>query len=167
MDFSAVLCFYLQPVSEPIATPQPTEKYRVYIVPSLTPNAGMKLLSNEMTLAEVSGHFWRTNKPLELFYEQQWQSNLMHWLCWLMRYTSVPSSCSGLITCAVTSWQLLLMDIKYCMLFLVTQFISFYLHSLWICFLLQSVDYSYTVTLEMFMAGKVCEFQFESCILVH
>jgi len=114
MDFSAVLCFYLQPVSEPIATPQPTEKYRVYIVPSLTPNAGMKLLSNEMTLAEVSGHFWRTNKPLELFYEQQWQSNLMHWLCWLMRYTSVPSSCSGLITCAVTSWQLLLMDIKYC-----------------------------------------------------
>jgi len=54
-----------------MATPQPTEKYRVHIVSSMAPMGGMKLLSNEMTLAEVSSQFWRSNKPLELFYEQQ------------------------------------------------------------------------------------------------
>jgi len=61
----------LEHVLEPIATPQPTEKYRVYVVPPMAPASGMKLLPNEMTLSEVSSQFWRSNKPLELFYEEQ------------------------------------------------------------------------------------------------
>jgi len=62
---------YLWFVLDSIATPQPTEKYCVYVVPSMAPTGGLKLLSNEMTLAEVSSQFWRSSKPLELFYEQQ------------------------------------------------------------------------------------------------
>jgi len=54
-----------------MATPQPTEKYCVYVVPPMASTSGMKLLANEMTLAEVSSQFWRSNRPLELFYEQQ------------------------------------------------------------------------------------------------
>jgi len=73
-EYESIYCICnccMQHVSEPIATPQPTEKYRVYVVPSMAPTGGMKLLSNEMTLTEVSSQFWRSNKPLELFYEQQ------------------------------------------------------------------------------------------------